>query len=493
MTKSNSKIEWEIISKKGVNFENLLMSIVARGMKEGFKHRYKKFALFGTKYYRQIDTHRDYKKQEVDDFIKRAKRVEQAKPGSILKSYLASQRILMRFKKLGHKLPQENLEKLNNKQLLTFFNLLSLCGGRSIWYAYNYYLFQYFSDQLYALLATKIRDIKKQADIFSILAQANKISLMQQEQIALLRLVVDIRSNSLYVKTKAVQVKIQQHIKQYGYMGFFYFRGRTWTNVDVEKRIISWFKKDYLAEVKKLHKLLRHYNEWKKLARTLGLTKDEILLIKTIKYMAYCTNLFDEIWNYMGYSAKPLLNEVAKRLNITYKQLVEMDTVEIIDYLNKGKAIESGFKKILTLRLKDSAFLMIDGKVSILVGKKLQEYRKQENQGVIKKVKSNIIKGQCASAGKAQGRAVLVRGVSDLTKVKKGNIMVAKSTVPSFVPAMEKAAAIITEMGGLLSHAAIVSRELNTPCVVGIESVMDMFKDGDLVEVDATKGLVKKL
>ncbi len=58
---------------------------------------------------------------------------------------------------------------------------------------------------------------------------------------------------------------------------------------------------------------------------------------------------------------------------------------------------------------------------------------------------------------------------------------------------MEKAAAIITEMGGLLSHAAIVARELHKPCVVGIDDLLDKIKDGNQVEVDATKGVVKIL
>ena len=71
--------------------------------------------------------------------------------------------------------------------------------------------------------------------------------------------------------------------------------------------------------------------------------------------------------------------------------------------------------------------------------------------------------------------------------------MVAKSTVPSFVSAMERASAILTEIGGLLSHAAIVSRELKTPCIVGIDNITEILKDGDLVKVNATKGTVKKL
>ena len=71
--------------------------------------------------------------------------------------------------------------------------------------------------------------------------------------------------------------------------------------------------------------------------------------------------------------------------------------------------------------------------------------------------------------------------------------MVATMTFPNFIPAMEKAAAIITDEGGLLSHAAIVSREMGIPCVVGTKIATQVLKDGDRVEVDANKGIVRKL
>jgi len=140
--------------------------------------------------------------------------------------------------------------------------------------------------------------------------------------------------------------------------------------------------------------------------------------------------------------------------------------------------------------LQDIALISVDNKVMILSGITLKKYRAKY---IIKEQISNKIrevKGQPASAGSAKGKVALVYGVGDLSKVKRGNIMVAKATVPSFLPAMERAAAIITETGGLLSHSAIVSRELKIPCVVGIDKLMQIFKDGDLVEVDANNAVV---
>lgn len=83
--------------------------------------------------------------------------------------------------------------------------------------------------------------------------------------------------------------------------------------------------------------------------------------------------------------------------------------------------------------------------------------------------------------------------MSDLGKVKAGDIIVAVTIHPDYVPAMQKAAAIITDEGGITSHAAIVARELGLPCIVGTKSATKSLKDGDMVEIDATAGLVRKL
>lgn len=103
------------------------------------------------------------------------------------------------------------------------------------------------------------------------------------------------------------------------------------------------------------------------------------------------------------------------------------------------------------------------------------------------------IKGTPACVGKAVGRAKIVKGKQDFKKLKEGDILVAEHTDPSMVVIMAKAAAIVTDMGGLTSHAAVVSREMGVPCVVGAKNATRLLKDGDFIEVDATKGIVKIL
>ena len=80
-----------------------------------------------------------------------------------------------------------------------------------------------------------------------------------------------------------------------------------------------------------------------------------------------------------------------------------------------------------------------------------------------------------------------------MKKIKNGDVMVSIQTMPELLPAMKKAAAFVTDMGGITSHAAIVSREMKTPCIVGTRVATKVLRDGDLVEVDANKGIVRKI
>lgn len=106
---------------------------------------------------------------------------------------------------------------------------------------------------------------------------------------------------------------------------------------------------------------------------------------------------------------------------------------------------------------------------------------------------ATIIKGTVASKGKVTGRVRRIYGTKQIPDFKKGEILVAASTIPDFLPALKKAAAIVSDEGGAVCHAAITARELRTPCVIGTQHAMDILKDGDLVEVDAEKGVVRIL
>ncbi len=110
------------------------------------------------------------------------------------------------------------------------------------------------------------------------------------------------------------------------------------------------------------------------------------------------------------------------------------------------------------------------------------------------------LRGVVTCPGTARGRAVImpmlvnkeqVRSIAQLMQV--GDILVAHSTTPEVLPLCQKAAAIVTDEGGMLSHAAVVSRELKIPCIVGTKIGTQCFKNGDQLEVDAIQGIVRKI
>ncbi len=118
-----------------------------------------------------------------------------------------------------------------------------------------------------------------------------------------------------------------------------------------------------------------------------------------------------------------------------------------------------------------------------ILGKMYEEFQFVKGKGELS--------GVVAYPGKVQGKVQVV--LDPLQDIKEGGILVCDMTTPAYVPLMKKAGAIITQRGGILTHAAIVARELGKPCIVGVERVLELLKEGDVVEVDGEKGLVRKV
>ncbi len=101
------------------------------------------------------------------------------------------------------------------------------------------------------------------------------------------------------------------------------------------------------------------------------------------------------------------------------------------------------------------------------------------------------IQGQSASPGRIAGRVRIILTKKDIPKVKEKDILVTRMTSSDFRDIIKNLAGLITDEGGVTSHAAIVSRELNKPCIIDTKNATSVFKDGDFVEVDADKGIIK--
>jgi phosphohistidine swiveling domain-containing protein len=159
---------------------------------------------------------------------------------------------------------------------------------------------------------------------------------------------------------------------------------------------------------------------------------------------------------------------------------------ELEEYLKTGKLPE---ERILKKRFNECAVVFNKSKYFCTTDAKIIS---ELDQIHIKKSEEEV-KGNVAFKGKARGIARIVFDPFNANNFNKGEVLITGMTRPDFLPLMEKASAIVTDIGGLLCHAAIVARELGKPCIIGTVKASKTFKDGDYVEVDADKGVIKRI
>lgn len=180
---------------------------------------------------------------------------------------------------------------------------------------------------------------------------------------------------------------------------------------------------------------------------------------------------------------------VARKFH-TEKHLIESLTVdEMRESVQLNKLIVS--PKLLAARETCAYWDMGEGKIIFSSDTRLM--RKIQAKVSPSSGCSTHIRGTSAFLGIVTGVVRIVNLDSEMHKLQKNEILVASTTNPSLMPAMKRCGAIVTDEGGMACHAAIVARELKKPCIVGTKNATKVLKDGDLVEVDADKGIVRKI
>ena len=166
--------------------------------------------------------------------------------------------------------------------------------------------------------------------------------------------------------------------------------------------------------------------------------------------------------------ARPILEEIAGKFKLTFEELAFYDAGSILK--GKPKKISVPFNYLYYKR---------------------KQWIQYERFMQFEEDKKSEIKGRPTFPGIVTGTVKIIKHPSQLDKVREGDIFVTQMTFPSFIGAMHRAAAFITDEGGITCHAAIIARELKKPCIVGTGNATRLLKDGDLVEVDAGKGVVR--
>ncbi|NUN11756.1 phosphoenolpyruvate synthase [Candidatus Micrarchaeota archaeon] len=203
-------------------------------------------------------------------------------------------------------------------------------------------------------------------------------------------------------------------------------------------------------------------------------------------------------------SMKVLSKDVAKQERMIAKQGSTTEWVEVPEEIQEiqklkeneitelakyGKQIEEHYQ-----HPQDIEWAVENGKVYIVQSRNITTLKKHETQASNQKqtntTSKTILKGLGASPGIASGRVKIIHSAKEIDLVEKGDVLVTEMTSPDYVPAMKRAAAIVTDSGGMTCHAAIVSRELGIPAIVGSKTATSILKDGEEITVDATHGVV---
>ncbi|MFA5763400.1 MAG: phosphoenolpyruvate synthase [archaeon] len=178
-------------------------------------------------------------------------------------------------------------------------------------------------------------------------------------------------------------------------------------------------------------------------------------------------------------------------------QMQKLDDAKIIELAEIGNRIEQHYDKPMDIEwaMEGSRLYIVQARpITTLnldkenvAGKEdaLAEVKQLEQEGT-----SVLLEGLPASPGIISGKVKIAQSIDDIVKVNKGDILVTKMTSPSWVPVMKKASGIITDEGGRTCHAAIVSRELGIPCVVGTAKATTALQDGQVVTIDGYNGRV---
>src|SRR4030042_3447582 len=182
-----------------------------------------------------------------------------------------------------------------------------------------------------------------------------------------------------------------------------------------------------------------------------------------------------------------LLEESAKRLNVDFSRIVNLGWFEIAEAIVSKKLKVAEKNTYVMGRFNNWKIISGHGAKKLI--KRIENYEKKHA--------GNVLRGQSGNRGNYIGKVKIIPFdikadlINEINKMKKGDVLVSGSTGPEMILACQKAGAIITEEGGITSHAAIVSRELGIPSVIGTKIATEVLKDGDLVEVDANHGIVK--
>jgi phosphohistidine swiveling domain-containing protein len=363
---------------------------------------------------------------------------------------------------------KNKLAKLGKEEELSAYkNMLSFNTGETVAFTEQKNFYQ---------VAEKLAENQKVKDIFAI----TDLGLLSAE---LLKYPLE---NSLFEK----------HTQKYEWVNTEYVSGG-WSR----EKWLELFQKAINAEISPSQKLKELYAKFAELNAQREKVIRELKPPAEVKHAigALAELIAQRDWS-KGYftrallSYNGLLDEIARRLGVSRLDLLSYSYLELGQAIKTGKPISQTEQ---ASRLANGfVFVIKHGQFSLTTGKnKIKKIIKKEGieEPFAKLINISEFKGLPASPGIIKAKARVLEDASMIDQLEEGEILVTYMTTIEFVPAFRKAAAVITDEGGMSCHAAIISREFKLPCVVGTKVATRVVQTGDWLEVDANKGIIKIL
>jgi len=339
-------------------------------------------------------------------------------------------------------------------------------------------------DELKEFVIKKFGD-EQAKEIYQVLTTPIRAGSAQEEEFSLLRLAI------LKLENKLKTSDVDKHLEKFSWIENNAFVGKFMTQKTLLNRIRQASKtkpkarlENYIDKKKKTDELFKkYYKDFSNNKRAQGVIDvlQELIFWRSWRTERYYSN---------AYYMQRFFETTAKSLGIKKPTDIFYLTIgEVVDAL-KNNCVSKDIK--IKERKNGYACFAFEDQVVVYSGTKLKEIKQHVEIQTPLDI-SNVVRGQIAYPGKISGPVVVVVSKDDLKKVKDGVVLVAPSTTIDYVPVLKKVVAIITEEGGVLSHASVISRELHIPCIIGTKNVTQVLKDCDMVEVDATGGIVKKI
>lgn len=381
---------------------------------------------------------------------------------------------------------KKDVSKMSNDELVELF---STTYGRVI--DFDIYLMapiaaqQFFEETIDAELQKRKFPPHKRKFYRNLLCAPLKHNTGYYEQKNIILLSLEYRDTGL---TRFLEKKIMTHALRYGHIGCKNGIGSAWTRGDVLKRIQFLSQKD---PKRKWDDLRRHDRSVASDVHTLLNAFHASPAFRKITTIArtyvYLRTFRTDVISGSFANMMPLVAEIGKRFRFTPAEILLMLPTEIASTHFPTRA-ELQNRKFIVLKGDNGILYFDDGKA----GKKFI-HAISAHFAIKKGSRAKKITGSIANPGIVSGRVKILHDNTELNKVREGDILVASMTTPDFVPAMERAAAFVTDEGGILCHAAILSREMDKPCIIGTKNATRILKDNERIEVNANTGVVRLL